>query len=122
MMLAAIVLALAADASVADASAPAPVTEVLYAQAPTRREVIEVYPSRGWNHRASGWAVMNCGVKADGRLTDCLVKSEDPAGEGFAAAALRLVPKYRLAPAHDGQSIAGGRIEVPVQFLMPPNS
>jgi len=122
MMIALMALALGAAAPQASVQAPTPMTEVLYDRMPTRREVVEAYPSRAWNHRASGMAVISCAVTADGRLSDCLAKSEDPSGEGFAAAALRLAPRFRIKPAHEGQSIAGGRIEVPVRFLMPPTS
>lgn len=116
-----IVAAIAALALSADpaAAGPPPLTEVVYSQAPGRREVIAIYPPHAWNHHLSGWATMNCAVDGDGRLKDCRIKSEDPAGQGFAAAALKLAPKYRVAPAHPGETIAGGRIEVPVQFLMP---
>lgn len=46
----------------------------------------------------SGRVVLNCAVRADGRLGDCAVVSEDPAGNGFGPAALSAAREARLSP------------------------
>jgi hypothetical protein len=65
-----------------------------------------------------GYVILKCGAQADGRLTDCARLIEDPKAEGLLAAALSLVPKFRLEPtearfAHD----AGAKVTV--QFNWP---
>jgi len=116
-----IALALAAETEAA-APPPKPKIEVVWTRVPSWRDVVDAYPDRAWSRRASGNAVLNCQVTAKGRLTDCLPKSENPSGYGFGSAALSLASKFEVAPAHEGDIIGGGRIDVPIEFRMPPTS
>lgn len=43
-----------------------------------------------------GYVSLSCRVMPDGALSECEVKSEQPAGVGFGAAALTLTPRYRV--------------------------
>ena len=61
---------------------------------PSRDQVEAVYPKGG----GEGEVRLRCGADADGRLHDCTVITESPRGRGFAEAALKLAPLYRLAP------------------------
>jgi TonB family protein len=45
-----------------------------------------------------GAATLECRVNRDGRLRDCIVISETPAGEGLGAAALEAATRARLSP------------------------
>jgi protein TonB len=61
---------------------------------------------------------VDCTVAADGRLENCQVASEAPAHCAGGEAALRLMSKFKMAPATaDGQATAGGRVRVPIKFV-----
>jgi hypothetical protein len=60
-----------------------------------------------------GYVILKCGAGADGRLTDCAPMLEDPRGQGFGAAALSLVPDFRIeARAARFAHEAGARVSV----------
>lgn len=64
----------------------------LWLQAPTQAEVAAAYPRRG---PAEGHAAMRCELKADGRLRECVVLSEEPPYRGFGEVAKKLAPRFR---------------------------
>ena len=60
---------------------------------------------------------MKCRVTEQGTLADCSVVSEDPPGEGFGEAALKLSGGFRMEPkTADGQSVKGAVIVIPIRF------
>ncbi|NBW12428.1 MAG: TonB family protein [Caulobacteraceae bacterium] len=69
-----------------------------------------VYPARAIRaHVDSGSANVTCQVEADGRLSDCVVETERPAGVGFGQAAIDSARRARLAPpSGDAPPIAVG--------------
>ena len=80
----------------------------------------EPYGGDGGSKRAkellvAGRAVVTCRVLSDGKLTDCDVISEDPAGWGFGKGAISTASQLRLArKALDGSPTVGRMVEVPV--------
>lgn len=65
----------------------------------------------------TGRAIVDCLVQADGALADCGVVSEEPAGEGFGASALRLAAIMRAAAwTQDGRPIDGARVRMPFRL------
>ena len=65
--------------------------------------------------------VLACTVGAGGALADCAVAQEDPAGEGYGAAALALAPKFTVGPwSLDGQPTAGAKLRVPIRYELTP--
>lgn len=64
-----------------------------------------------------GRASVECRVEKDGRLTACVLLSEQPRGVGVGDFALRLVKTYRVPP--QDRRIRNGKIVVPLKFKMP---
>jgi TonB family protein len=78
------------------------------------------YPNAGLYARSPGRVVLNCDVKADGSLENCIVASEDPPNLGFGAAAIRSAQTFRFLPSmRDCQPITGAAVVVPVVFTPP---
>ena len=64
--------------------------------------------------------VMLCTAGEGGRLEDCSVTSEEPAGLGFAEAGMALSKSFRIRPwTEEGVPTIGGKIRVPVRYNMP---
>ncbi|GLS02809.1 hypothetical protein GCM10007859_28430 [Brevundimonas denitrificans] len=59
---------------------------------------------------------VQCVAQADGRLTDCKILSERPAGQWFGEAALRAAGQARLGP--DALRGEGAKIEYNVRFRL----
>jgi hypothetical protein len=60
------------------------------------------FPSRALREKANtGSANLSCLVRPDGRLHDCVVETERPAGAGFGQAAIDGARRARLGPAPD---------------------
>lgn len=66
-----------------------------------------------------GAAELDCRLTADGRLSDCVVVSEQPADCAYGQAALRLVENMRVrAPLEGRRTNAEVRVRVPFRFQM----
>lgn len=50
----------------------------------------DYYPDRALEAEVSGVAVIDCVLQADGKVKDCIVVKETPAGYGFGEATIRL--------------------------------
>ena len=71
----------------------------------------------------TGRAVLGCVATGDGRLTDCKVLKEEPAGQGFGEAALSVVGYERIKAKDDaGVSVAGRSLKTGFEFLAPGDS
>lgn len=68
----------------------------------------------------SGRAILDCVIASDGKLVDCSVARETPAGQGFGQAALGLV-KYERVKTKDetGAATAGRRVRTSFSILAP---
>lgn len=61
--------------------------------------------------------MLGCVVQPGGALSDCSVVSEEPAGVGVGAAALSLVPSFRLSTwTAEGLPVVGGTVRIPLRF------
>lgn len=64
----------------------------------------------------TGTVVLDCTVRADGRL-NCTVASEDPPNWGFGEASLRVARNFKVRPQlANGVPTEGGRIRVPIRW------
>jgi TonB family protein len=69
---------------------------------------------------ATGTAALDCKAGAGGKLVDCKIAKEDPAGQGFGQAALSLVGFERIKTEDDdGQSVAGRPLRTWFTLLAP---
>ncbi len=81
-------------------------------------EIERAYPVAAYRDGVAGAAVLRCRGLRDGRVTDCRVQSETPAGAGFGRAALRLSRVFRFRPLTvDGRS-AEATLRIPVEFAV----
>jgi hypothetical protein len=96
--------------------------QVLWLETPTRRRLGGVYPSQAARRNLAGRVVLHCKAGQTGQLVDCAVVEEDPVGQGFAAASLRVAGDFRMRmTAMDGRPIAPGTtIQAPLRFRMFP--
>lgn len=120
-------LAMAGSAAAQDPAAPA--------AAPTTasRSHIPLITNPDWLHKpgpddfsqywpsgasSTGIATIECNVTAEGRLTGCVVRAEEPVGQGFGAAALKMAPKFQMKPqALDGKPVGGGLFTTTIRFV-----
>lgn len=104
------------DAPPPPQSGPPDLTGVRWMHRPTQRDFRNAYPRRALFAGQEGHVTLSCTATGGGGL-DCSVADESPRGFGFGRAAIDLSRKFRLEPTTpDGRSVAGGRIEVPVEF------
>ena len=83
-------------------------------------DIRAAYPKAAYDNKVSGEASLKCVADAEGRLVDCKIFEEEPAGLGFGAAALQLVGKERIkAKDAGGQSVAGRTVTTYFSFLAP---
>ena len=86
---------------------------------PSAEEMSRFYPDRAIDLDLSGQATLFCSVVASGKLTDCRVVSETPAGAKFGDAALKLANFFRMSPRTiDGQPVDGGLTRITIAFRL----
>ena len=85
---------------------------------PSADDLSDYYPDHAARNDIPGKATIICKVMPEGRLSDCKVASERPAGEHFGEAALKLAPKFRMIPPDD-PSAAPATVTVPLIFEVP---
>ncbi|HZZ37422.1 MAG TPA: TonB family protein [Caulobacteraceae bacterium] len=112
-------LALAVVQAPGGEDAAPPVVNVEWVRAPSGNDIVNAYPELAWDRGKSGRATLSCVANDAGLLGSCSVVAEKPKGFGFGKAALRLAPKFQLAPASYGQRMAGGHIQFAIDFKMP---
>ena len=108
-------LAMQADAAAEPSSRPQASGATWVAQ-PTQAQFLRAYPQQAEWDSAPGRAVLDCVFTAAGRLSNCTVASEAPAGRRFGAAALKLAPFFRAVAVPAGASLEGKPISLPVTF------
>lgn len=93
-------------------------SEVPFAQRPSASDYDRHYPRRARRAGVEGRVELSCNVRRDRRL-DCNLVSEDPPGQGFANAAMRIARSFRAeAQFPDGRSTAGAHVRVPLVFRL----
>jgi TonB family protein len=92
-----------------------------WARLPTGGEVAAGYPSAAAKAGVrSARVLIRCEVAHQGRLSQCAVQSEEPAGYGFATSALTLAGSFQVKPWTDeGLPMVGAQIRVPIRFQLP---
>lgn len=119
-----LVLVLAASslaASVAWAQAvpakPEPMSRFVVTRNLTTKDDAKAFPKGA---PASGTVAIECAFTADGGVTDCVLRREDPPGSGLAGPAMELVKLFKVKPLdRDGKSVAGRRAVIGQSFLAP---
>jgi hypothetical protein len=79
--------------------------------------VADLFPAAARAKSIGGVTQMKCLVTADGRLSDCAILFECPAGHGFGEAALRSAPYFKMRPqTKDGRPVGGGQVIIPMKW------
>ncbi len=91
---------------------------------PSGDQIARYYPDEAVDNSVSGRAAIKCQVTLDGRLINCSVVSESPAGMGFGEAALKMADKeFRMKPGTvDGKPVDGLWVQIPLSFQAPTSS
>lgn len=84
--------------------------------------VVALYPAAAADAGVrEGVGMADCLVAADGKMTDCKVAGETPAGLGFGQSAVLVLSLMQMDPwTPQGRPVAGARVKVPVQFSLAP--
>jgi TonB family protein len=111
-----------ARAHCADAgAAPLAATAPDWVRRPRDEDLERAYPTAALMLQIEGFAVLNCRVDSFGKLGDCGVAGEWPAGLGFGAGALSLTAQFRMQPMTvNGAPVDGGKITIPIAFKLEP--
>ena len=84
----------------------------------TPEQVERAYPQAAYRAGAPGSALLACTGRKDGRLQDCRVVGETPAGQGFGRAALSLARFCRFRPLKvDGRPVEAV-LRIPIDFAV----
>ena len=117
--LAGTVAAAAAGAVWAADPAPPEVLKPVWAQRPTMKDLMRVYPKTALDHGATGMVVIGCRVAGDGTLGACTVERQSSAKYGFGEAGLKLASYFRMeAKDEDGRRTAGAAVRIPILFKL----
>jgi protein TonB len=101
----------------ADQGAARIIVDPRWLSQPSAAELSRFYPERDIDLGLTGRASLMCGVVANGRLDACRVVAETPARAQFGAAALKLVPYFKMSPRTvDGQPVDGGVVKFDIIF------
>jgi len=115
---------LAAAGAVWAANPPEPtVTRPVWIERPSGEDMARDYPKAAIQAGVYGArVVVDCGVVAEGRLDNCLVRQETPARYGFGQATIQLARRFRMAANDlDGKPTAGGVVRIPIVFAHAPD-
>jgi protein TonB len=105
--------------TVIDTPKPKKITRPDWLSQPDAAAMSRYYPERAQRLGVSGSATINCTVAANGTISGCDVVSETPSNYGFGDAARKLSRFFKMRPQMvDGQPVAGGTIEIPIQFRL----
>jgi periplasmic protein TonB len=86
---------------------------------PSAAEMSRYYPERAIDQGLNGQATLFCSVVASGKLADCRVIEETPAGARFGDAALKLAAFFRMSPRTvDGKPVDGGLTRISIAFKL----
>lgn len=65
-----------------------------------------------------GVVTLECRVIRDGRLSDCVILSETPAGQGFGQAALEAARRARVSRETFGRATSGAKVRFTTRFRL----
>lgn len=103
------------------AASPRSAATPRWVEIPSPEQVLKAYPTVAFRSHQAGYAVMQCRLKATGRLGDCVITREEPAAAGFGEATLGLAWSFRAqVKAPGGASLVGEPIVLPIRWVPPP--
>ena len=118
--LAAAAVAFAAGSPLAAEPAPQVVTQPVWVQQPSMRDLMTVYPRYALDTARTGLVVIDCRVATDGALDACAVEPGSRAKYGFGEAGLKLASRFRMdVKDAAGRPTAGAAVRIPIQFKIP---
>lgn len=83
---------------------------------PTAEEMRDSYPAGAARNLNAAFTQLKCTIGIDGRLHDCTVENERPAGLGFGAAALSLAEFFSFTPKTvDGRAVPS-ELDLPINW------
>ncbi|MDB5454007.1 MAG: hypothetical protein JWO33_2585 [Caulobacteraceae bacterium] len=83
---------------------------------PTADMIRSAWPTEALKKGRSGRTVLSCEVSVQGALFACRAVSEEPAGEGFGAAAILMTPQLLMKPATLNGKPVLSRVQIPIAF------
>ena len=86
-----------------------------WASTPSAEQMAEEYPADALRKHIEGRVILECDLTPEGHVTGCEPSGETPEGHGFAAAARRLAPLFRMTPVPCAAETCG-RVRIPVIF------
>ena len=93
--------------------------DLVWRRGPQTLALARYFPDAAKRYGVDGRSAVECVVGANGALTGCTVRSEEPAGFAFGAAALRASAGLALQPTSPrGVSIVGQRVTQPFQWRL----
>lgn len=100
---------------------PKPIVErPNWLQKPDANDLARYYPADAMAAKASGRALITCGVAVDGTLENCEVLRQSEGPYAFGEAALQLSQFFRMQPTTvDGKPTSGGMVTIPIAFMVP---
>ncbi|WP_337187341.1 TonB family protein [Phenylobacterium sp.] len=109
-----------ASTSLAQPATGHAITNPDWARRPTAEDVSHHYPRLAAWLSLEGRATISCMVEVSGRLADCKVADEAPAGLGFGAAARDMSVHFEMRPKTlAGVPVTGGTVRIPIRFTLP---
>jgi len=98
---------------------PSVITNPDWVRQPNSSDLARFYPSRAASDGTEGVATINCAVQANGRVTDCNVVNESPAGAGFGRATIQASSRFQMRPqTRDGQPVGGARVNITLRWVL----
>lgn len=95
-------------------AAPEPTAVPTWVQRPTGEHLAAHYPEDAMHRGMGGEATIECIVRPDGRLGQCIVESESPEEAGFGEATLALARYFRMA--REGGFPNEVRVRIPIRW------
>ena len=92
-----------------------PPSAALWTRLPSKEDVRRYYPETAFEAGIEGAATINCRISNRLLLEDCSLVDETPKGQGFGAAALRMIKLYKVRDS-SGRLAPDGRISFDVAF------
>jgi TonB family protein len=85
---------------------------------PTFEDLKASFPAAAWKAGVlKARVVLSCNVAAEGGVEGCKVDTEEPAAQGFGAAALSVTHAFRLSVWTDeGLPTVGGTVRIPIRY------
>lgn len=110
----------AASAQTLHAIPSDPKATLVWRTKPNGNDIAAIYPQKAQREEKAGWAIVECQTQVSGDLKNCRILGEAPADYGFGAAAMKLMPKFKLDPKkNDPAELEGGVVAIPIVLLTP---